>query len=366
MGPLCASQDGHDCKPAKVRPAGKHAFEDDIGESFVPLAFVFDEPRNKAYALAFDHGDKKVVFELPLDGSKLTRTTVLDAPSFLDVTFNVDASGTLRTYEHTEWRYWTVHTRNAKGEMQEPTFLPFGHGKLALAGPRGLSIGDHEAWETNDSGDTWVRVPSNGFASDSACDEAGCVLDNAERIGWDLPALTPVDVLHAQKVKPEQKTPEQNPVKAGTPVKVACKASGKSSPVAYVDWTEGSTLARWAHQSDSDFTRATVGVTWGSKDAVHHVSLMPAVPKRSAGDLTQVRTAQEESDNGMIAARYRFTPRTATGYRPVNVELAWWSAVTGQVHRSVLSHVKPFRVSRFQFSGTARIVDGGLVFRGRK
>jgi hypothetical protein len=123
---------------------------------------------------------------------------------------------------------------------------------------------------------------------------------------------------------------------------------------------EGSTLGRWA-QLD---TEHGVNLAWGSKDVSHRVTLMPPLPKQSASDPTQVRTAQEERDNGMVAARYRFAPRTSTGYSPVNVELAWWSAVTGQVHRGVLPHVKAFRVSRFQFSGMARIVDGGLVFRG--
>lgn len=48
----------------------------------------------------------------------------------------------------------------------------------------------------------------------------------------------------------------------------------------------------------------------------------------------------------------------------MSVELAWWSAAKAQVHRATLPRVKPFRVSRLAFSGTARVVDGGVVFQG--
>jgi len=378
VGPLCSGQVSRDCKPAKVRPAGKQAFEDLVpaAEPFAPIAFVTDEPRNKVYILAA-HDGRKVVYELPLDGAKLARTTMLNALPTTDVAITVDGSGTLRTFERSDWKYWTVRKRNAKGEMQEPTFVPIS-GTLALVGPRGLSISEHDGWETNNGGDTWTRVPTNGATKKLMCGEAGCLLDDAQRIGWDLPALASPDVIRAQAKAPDEKAEKavQTPPKT-VPIKVACKESGATTPLGNVDWMDGSTLARWAQlELDTNFSHA-VSLVWGSRDAVHHVSLMPPTTKAAAGDRTQVRTAQEERDNGMIAARYRFGPRTNAGYSQVNVELAWWSAVTGQVHRSVLPHVKPFRVSRYQFSGTARMVDGsaaggtshapsdgGLVFRG--
>jgi photosystem II stability/assembly factor-like uncharacterized protein len=364
VGPLCPSQYSHDCKPATVRPAGKHAFEAIVGDPFVPVRFFFDEPRNKVYILAA-HDRRQVVYELPLDGSKLSRTDVLNAPPFTNVAVTVDAIGTLRAFERTDRRYWTVTRRNAKGEMQQPVFVPFGNATLALVGPRGLSLDDHDAWETNDGGDTWTRVPSNGLTSTLLCAEAGCLLDDAARVGWELPAFASTDVMRAQTTVPDDKTHVETPTPpAVTPIKVSCKVSGAGTALAAIDWMDGSTgVARWA-QLDTNFTQGAVTLVWGSKDAFHRVPLMPAAPKPSRGDATQVRTAQAERDNGMIAARYRFAARTAIGYSPVNVEIAWWSALTGQVHHGVLPQVKPFRVSRFQLSGMARIVDGGLVFRG--
>ena len=50
--------------------------------------------------------------------------------------------------------------------------------------------------------------------------------------------------------------------------------------------------------------------------------------------------------------------------RPVDVELAWWSAQTGKTQHHTLPKVAPFRVSRYGFSGTPQIVDGGLLFQG--
>jgi photosystem II stability/assembly factor-like uncharacterized protein len=355
VAPLCQSQYSHDCKPPKVRPAGKRAFEDIVSnDQYTPLGFVFDEPRSKVYMHAFHEG-RQVVYELPLDGTKLTRTDVLSALPRTDVAVTVDAHGGLRAFERYTPRYWTVRRRSAKGEAQEPVFVPIRGDVLALSGTRGLSVAEHESWETSDAGDTWTRVPSNGSTNKLACNDSGCLLDDAQRVGWDLPAATSTDVLRAQDKAPDDAPVVKPAPPRKPPLVVACKTSGTPVPLELVDWADGTSAARWAKLDNE--------LVWGSKDAVHRTTLMPPAPKETAKG-TQVRSGQEERDNGMVEARYRFAPRTGDHYSTVNVELAWWSAATGLSHHGVLPSVKPFRVGRFQFSGAASIVDGGLAFHG--
>ena len=79
----------------------------------------------------------------------------------------------------------------------------------------------------------------------------------------------------------------------------------------------------------------------------------------------EVRTAADERDEGVVAARYQYVRRSESGkLNPVQIELAWWSpSKPATVHHANVT-VKPFRVSRFAFSGRARVVDGGIVFQG--
>ncbi len=357
VGSMCPTRSSVDCEAPRVRPVGKKAFERVASEPFDALGFAFDEPRNKVYVLG-SHDAHTVVYEGALDGAKLVRANVIDAPSNANITMTVDDDGALRVFEP-QGRYVTIHWRNAKG-ASGTRFVPES-GTLAFTGRRGLMIGAHESLETNDGGDTWTRVPSNGTTRSITCSQAGCILDDAQRIGWDLPAAQTADVVRAQDNAPAENTPLRPPPphKTVTPVNVSCKTSGKGSAVDYVNWIDAAGAARWA-TSGIDYGAFSVTLTYATKDAMHRVALLPAVSPSAA------RTATEDRDEGIVAARYRFAPRAEEGkLNPVNVELVWWTAATAQVHRGTLPKVSPFRVSRTAtFSGTARIVEGGLAFQG--
>jgi hypothetical protein len=258
-----------------------------------------------------------------------------------------------------------MRSKNAKGEEQPPRYLQLGEGELAFAGNHGLLVGNHASWESNDAGDTWTRVASNGETSRLACTAAGCLVDGAQRVGWDLPALQSTEIVRATATPPaEQKPDTTKPVKPkSTPLELTCKVSGKPKTLATandVSWIDGTTPARWAQVSNTFVGPGNVMLTWADKDTVRETQLLAA--KQSTMEL---RTATDERDDGVVAARFQYARRTEGGkLNPVQVELAWWSpSKPTQVHHANIT-VKAFRVSRFAFSGRARVVDGGVVFQG--
>jgi hypothetical protein len=358
VGAIC-KQRSNDCTPARIRPAGKQAFEPATSDpAFDPWKFAFDEVHGKVYAL-FGDG----VYEGALDGAKLAKLanmTFDEHPSAL----TVDTHGALRAFEEHRGGVVTIRSRSATGEVQPPRYVQLGDGRLAFAGSHGLLIGNHASWETNDAGDTWTRVASNGETSRLACAEAGCILDGARRIGWDLPALGSTEVVRASANAPAEQTTETKPaMPKPTPLDLACKVSGKGKTItapADMSWIDGTLPARWAQVSNAFMDTNKVTLTWADKDSVHENQLLE--PKRSTMEL---RTATDERDEGIVAARYQYVRRNESGkLNPVQIELAWWSpSKPTQVHHAHVT-VKPFRVSRFAFSGRARVVDGGIVFQG--
>jgi hypothetical protein len=362
VAPTCKPK-ASDCKPAKIRPAGKTAFEDAGDPSFTPEQFVFDEPHNKVYALADQ------VYEGTLDAAKLVPVHLVFAVPPSKIVITVDEQGGLRLFEHNGDRHVTTRSRNAKGEVQPSRYVDLGSGRLAFAGRRGLSIGDHESYETNDAGDTWTRVASNGSTEGLACSAAGCLLEGAQRVGWDLPALQSTEIVRATTTPLADNAGVQKPTPSkSTPFNVACKVSGKGSTMesaSDASWVDGTTPARWAQASRPSMIGDTsaLGLVWADKDTVHRTQLLGA-----AHGAMELRAAVDERDDGIIAARYQFTRRSATGkLNPVQVELAWWSpAKPAQAHHATIAGVKAFRVARFSFSGRARVVDGGVVFQGSR
>ncbi len=358
---ICPS--GAECVAPKIRPAGKAKFDDVGGNADLDLrAFAFDEPRGKVYALAQNDGGS-TLYEGSLDGAKLTRTNMLVAARPDRVSMTVDDQGTLRLFDHGGGGHVTMHERTAKGEEHPARYIELGEGTIAFAGRRGLSIGNHASYETNDAGETWSRVPSNGSTYGLACSAAGCLLADAQRVGWDLPAVQSTEIVRATTTPPTTPPPPmvKQPVIAHQ-TKIACKVSGKPSTIDETgeSWVDGSGNVRWARLS-MDYDKGTFNVLYADKDAVHRALLFgPA-----AASTMETRTATVEGDDGIIGGRYRFARRSATGkLNPVQVELAWWSPAKAQVRRGTLPAVKPFRVSRFTLSGRARVVDGGVLFQG--
>jgi hypothetical protein len=217
-----------------------------------------------------------------------------------------------------------------------------------------------------------MRVATNGFAHDLVCSDAGCVNGDAQRVGWDLPAITNQEKVTAQTepVKPVTATPPvvDHPPPL-TPKEITCKVSGTAQTVSSTpsnEMVDGVGADRWAtvkHDTDSK-----ISIVVGTKNAVRELPLLAALPKppaKAPANPEEMRAGERTLNDGVVAARYRFAPRTGGGsYNPVDVELAWWSAVTGKTVHHTLPKVPAFRVSRYGFSGTPQIVDGGLLFQG--
>ena len=364
VGPLCADRYERDCKPAKVRPAGKTAFQDSEGLGSDVRSVSFDEARSKVYALVV-HGGTTVVYEGRLDDMKVTPTDVLP-PGSAPIGMAVSDDGTLSVFERTPEQRWVLlRKRTAKGDVLPVRYLklPLESDTFAFAGSRGLLIGNHDSYETSDAGETWVRVPSNGATRDLQCSSAGCLLPGAQRVGWDLPAAASNEVVRAATTEPEHGSTKPPPAQA--PRILTCQAAGKASPVddAELTWVDGTGPIRWARLNHDYVSNRGIMVTWADK-TIHHATLLgPEQPV--AG--TDMRTVTDGNDDGFVAARYRYVPRSINNkLNPVHVELAWWSPGNGQVHHAVLPSVKPFRVSRLSLGGKARVVDGGILFQGEQ
>jgi photosystem II stability/assembly factor-like uncharacterized protein len=371
---LCPKDEtsGSTCSHKQIRPAGATAFEDmAFTEEFEPKDFAFDEARDKVYAIGLHEG-KQYVYESPLAQNKFSRTKLLDASSYLKAAITVDPKSGVRVMEFDgTTNNWVLHKRGADGKEQA-LYIGADRGTIALTGSRGIIFaGRDHGWETNDGGESWMRVATNGLAHDLVCSDAGCVNGDAQRVGWDLPAITNQEKVTAQidPVKPVTNTPVVDHPPPMTPKDIACKVSGTAQTVSQTPSTEmldGVGADRWATvKHDTD---AKISIIVGTKNAVRELPLLAALPKppaKAPASPEEMRAGERTLNDGVVAARYRFAPRSGGGgYNPVDVELAWWSAVTGKTMHHTLPKVPAFRVSRYGFSGTPQIVDGGLLFQG--
>ncbi len=368
---LCAKDErsGPTCQHKQIRVAGGQFEDIAFTEEFEPKRFAFDEAHDKVYAIG-THDGRQHVYESPLSQNKFSRTKVLDASSYMKTALTVDSKGGVRAFEYDYSKGWVLHKRDDAGK-EVLSYVAADRGNIALIGDRGVIFASRDkGWETNDGGDTWTRVPTNGYAPSLECNEAGCVSGDAARVGWELPALTAGDKITAQAepTKPTQVAPPPSHTPVSTQ-EITCKVSGAAQPVASTpgnDMVDSVGADRWASvKHDAD---GKIGIEMGTKTAVRELPLLAALPKPPAkppANPEELRSGERILSDGVVAARYRFAPRSTTGtYNPVDVELAWWSAVTGRTQHHTLTKVTPFRVSRYGFSGTPQIVDGGILFQG--
>ena len=368
---LCPKDErsGPSCSHRQIKPAGAAAFEDlAFVEEFDPRQFVFDEAHDRVYAIG-QHQGRRYVYVSPLSQNKFSRTKLLDATTYSTIALTVDAKGEPRAYEYDSSKNaWVLHMNAADGKDPTPRYLALPRGTLAFAGARGVLFASRaEGWETSDGGESWVRVATNGYARSLVCTAAGCINGEAQRVGWDLPAVHATATVTAQADPPQETTHTNPPHTNPPPVEVSCKVAGAGSPLTSTpgtDMVDGTAADRWA--SISYGTNGEVSVIVGTKSAVRELPLLPATPKAAGrGPSKETRAGSRVLDDGVVVSRYAFLPRSATGtYNPVDVELGWWSATTGRVHHHTLPKVNPFRVSRYGFSGMPDIVEGGFVFQG--
>jgi hypothetical protein len=153
---------------------------------------------------------------------------------------------------------------------------------------------------------------------------------------------------------------------------LTCKPTGPATPLSFVPGTDlldgRSPEMRWASiKTESD---GRMSVVVGTKSTVKTLPLLAAEPKPIAPAAgakppppMEHRQGQKTLTHGVVTARYSFAPANGGPYNPVDVDLTWWSSATGKVQHKLLPKVKPFRVSRYGFSGSPQIVDGGLLFQ---
>ena len=384
------SQSDEGCARRQIRPAGAAAFEEMVFvEEFSPDQFAFDEAHDRVYATGV-HDGRKYLYESPLSLNKFTRTKLLDLGGGTNTSMTVDAKGTVRVFEREGWGlsgHWTLHRRGADGKEQPKVYLALPAGTLSFAGSRGLLFGGHtKGWETADGGETWMRVASNGFVEGLTCTDAGCLNAGAARVGWDIPVVDGGEKVLAtaepDKTKPPTPAPASDTPAAPPPTQLTCKPGPATRVASY----PGSELidgrwpdARWASVKRGEDGKMSILV--GSRTQMRELPLLPGLPKAPATPVKpapgakpvpgakpappppEVRSGERVLDDGVIAARYTFAPKTTDALNPVDVDLAWWSVATGKTTRHLLPAVKPFRVSRYGFSGSATIVDGGLLFQ---
>ncbi|CAN5695971.1 hypothetical protein BH09MYX1_BH09MYX1_11490 [soil metagenome] len=376
------------CGHRQIKPAGAKAFEDlAFVEEFAPQSFAFDEAHDRVYAIG-THMGRTHVYESSLSQKKFVRAKVLDVDSDVHVSMSVDDKGTLRVFERDDAHdQWIVHRRGADAKDMPAVYVPGPDGTMSFAGGRGLLFGGHEkGYETGDGGENWMRVATNGFVQSLTCTVAGCLNGGAARVGWDIPVIQNADKIVAQATpQPVPTRPIPPPMVISGPalprLGLTCKSSGAVARVAQtpssdmVDTRSGD--VRWGfvkHDPDGKTT-----LVLGTKTGTREVALQGPTPKDppapAAGakpapgakaplPAPERRAGQTTLADGMVLARYAFQSRTGAGLNPVDVELTWYSGITGKVVKKTLPQMKPFRISRYGFSGTAQIVDGGLLCHG--
>ncbi len=374
------------CGHRQIKPAGAKAFEDmAFVEEFSPQSFAFDEAHDRVYALGV-HQNKLHVYESPLSQNKFVRSKMLDVDNDIHAAMSVDDKGVLRVFERDNAHdQWIVHRRGADGKEMPTVYVPAPDGTMSFAGGRGLLFGGHDkGYETADGGESWMRVATNGFVQGLTCSVAGCLNGGAARVGWDIPVIQNPDKIAAQPTPqpvPQRPPPvvTPTPVLAAPRMELTCKSAGavaKLTQTPYSDMVDNRNPdARWGFVKRDADGKATLVL--GGKTSTRELALQPPTPKDppppakppAAGakpppNPPERRQGQTTLADGMVLARYAFQARTGSGLNPVDVDLTWYSSATGKVVKKSLPQMKPFRISRYGFSGTAQIVDGGLLFRG--
>lgn len=239
--------------------------------------------------------------------------------------------------------------------------LPFGPYDVAvsLAGLRGFADAPQGGFETNDGGAHWVEVGRASHDRDLHCSAPGCVNGTAVRSGWELP---------------ESGLPEGAIASTADPMPTS-KPSVAPPPVTTVKLTcTPSTATKKAHGIRPNISIegeprvivdnvASVSVVQAGK--VQELALLgvPKPPKSAPNAPTPiVRQQTAQTAGGVISAWYAFQPKQGGGYQPVDVELGWYSTVTGKVGHAKIDKVPPFRVGNVTPSAFMMPVDGGALF----
>ncbi len=216
---------------------------------------------------------------------------------------------------------------------------------IALTGRRGLvSTATGEGFETADAGLHWSKVVlprarGGGDMMQLACSADACIVGtHAARLGWELDASpTTAQATTAQATTaPVTSAPGAEPPPKGAPIASAfyeCTTTGE--PIATVA-IEAIPLDRESYAwyaIDRAAPRGGAGVVMQPRDGTDPKKIpLLAESKDDVGTWDSARA------EGAIAIRH-VVVRDKSGPKappptPVDVEVAWWVAATGKVHRA--------------------------------
>ncbi|HEY2365950.1 MAG TPA: hypothetical protein VGH87_06170, partial [Polyangiaceae bacterium] len=333
----------HSCTPAKVRVAGGGTFEDLLfTQEFRPRRFAFDEAHDKVYVIGLTESGNPTVYESPLSQNRFTPIGKPIKTSYHEHTrIAVTSDGTLHVFRiDPDKNVLMIERRDVAGKELPTMWVPksveidSSLSALALAGARGVIMnGDPYGWETNDAGATWTRIAANG-ASSPECSEGGCIANDAQRLGWDLPLQngSQAQTLSAATAAPSEDEAEPDDPRedvAGAPphMTIACKAgAGTKVPVtpSFDGVNEAKDVFWYLHEENAGKTTLTIG----GKNGVRKETLIDATAA-APKDVTR-STASRSLADGYVAARYSKGPQT------VDVELGSFSLETGRVTHTTL------------------------------
>ncbi|MBI2389122.1 MAG: hypothetical protein HYV09_05855 [Deltaproteobacteria bacterium] len=357
-----------------VRPAGAKAFAK-IGvkgriQSIHSMAFA--PQGGRAYALGRSYGGPLQLLVSKNGGKDFTpvplpsvaaadpKAPALSAARAEPGSVSVDSSG-LVVATAIIGGEWVVYTSKDDGATLEATRVPHHADGLGMWGKRGLAWArDGRGWETSDAGATWVATAAPAFPDAGALDRSvvcgayGCFVgDRATRIGWGTTAAV------------KSVEPPQPKVVAASPL--ACSTEGEwkqlgallSPPSAYD--VDQSTSGRWT-AIRHDVAKGSVTVLLGKSGAkgveVKEVPLFgPAAKDTATAVLPQIEGAaairyafkrepppkEDPKDKDAKDAKLK-KPKPAGAIvdgQKVDVEVAWWVASTGAVHKARITGVGP-------------------------
>jgi len=363
--------DTHTCSAGKIRVANGQTFDDLLfTQEFRPRRFAFDEAHDKVYVIGLTESGNPTVYESPMSSNKFTPIAKPIKTSYHEHTrIAVTSDGTLHVFRiDPDKNVLMIERRDVTGKELPTMWVPktvevdSSLSSLAIAGARGVIMnGDASGWETADAGATWTRIAANG-ASGPECSDGGCIANEAQRLGWDLPNQTGsnAQVVNASTTAPSEDDAEPDDPRedvAGAPPRmtIACKAGATGTKVPSVPSfdavNESKDVFWYLHEENAGKTTLTIG----GKNGVRKETLLdtlPAAPK----DVTR-QSSQRALLDGYVAARYSKGPQT------IDIELAAFSLETGRVTKTTLPKVPSFRVSSYGFTGEIQLVSGGLLYQ---
>ncbi len=359
--------------PPVVRPAGAKSFAKlGVGrvQQIASIAFPpagSSAQAGRAYALGRAPGGPLLLLVSKNGGKDFARVALpaVDAadkkgatlsPSRAEPgTVSVDPSGTIVATARASGE-WVVYTSDDDGATVRARTLPFKADALSMSGKRGFAWERHgKGYETSDAGTTWSEVIAPAFHDVSAIDRVvacgphGCFVgDRAVRVGWGGGAAASTgDAASGSKVA------------SASPL--SCTAEGEwkplgellSAPTAYE--AEIAKDVRWMgirHDRAKGSVAVVLAKTGPKGVETKEVALFgPAAKDTATAVLPQIE--------GAAAIRYAFKraappkpdPKDKDKKKPlsgpilddqkVDVELAWYVASTGKVHRAKISGAGP-------------------------